>query len=74
VLNEDAESGWRNFGRGSGLDPSTLAELLRPYGVRPKVRRIADKTMRGYLRVDFEAVWKRYLAAEDSGEVTSDPP
>lgn len=39
-----------------------LARKLRPFGVRPRVIRLADgSTPRGYLREDFVPVWATYL-------------
>jgi hypothetical protein len=43
------------------LDARTLANLLRPYGVRPKVIRLGDKTPRGYARAHLVDTWARYL-------------
>jgi Protein of unknown function (DUF3631) len=69
-LNLDMESGWRNFNGRSGLDPTTVSNLLRQYELRPRPHKFGDKAKRGYLRSEFEAVWRRYLAPE----VTTDPP
>lgn len=70
-LNDDIEeSGWSKFGRGMGLDPTSLAELLRPYEIRPKTVKFAGqdgkgrKGAKGYYLADFERAWKRYLAEE----------
>jgi hypothetical protein len=57
-----------------------LARLLRPYGVKAGHWRIGDETMRGYLRVDLEDVWKRYCppvgapASGTSGTSGTDEP
>jgi Protein of unknown function (DUF3631) len=38
-----------------------LARLLKPYGIRARGIRLADRTTpRGYLRQDFEEAWGRY--------------
>jgi Protein of unknown function (DUF3631) len=41
--------------------PRKLAQLLRPYGIRPQVVRIGDETPRGYRREDFVDAWERFL-------------
>jgi hypothetical protein len=40
---------------------SRLAKLLKPYGIKARVIRVADGTPRGYERQDFEQAWKRWL-------------
>jgi len=43
------------------LTERTLAKMLKPFEVNPKVIRWGDKTPRGYERQSFEDPWKRYL-------------
>jgi hypothetical protein len=43
------------------LTERTLAKMLKPFEVNPKVIRLGDKTPRGYERQSFEDPWKRYL-------------
>lgn len=73
AINADDElpfGGWRE---GKGLDARLLARQLRPYGIKPQVLRIADKTPRGYRREQFTEAWTRYLDAteppHDNGDV-----
>jgi hypothetical protein len=55
------EAPWSDL-RGLPLNPSALAKLLRPYGVRStKVRVDAVTTRQGYRRDDFHDAWERYL-------------
>jgi hypothetical protein len=48
-------SPWRD------LTERTLAKMLKPFEVNPKVIRFKDKVGRGYERQSFEDPWKRYL-------------
>jgi hypothetical protein len=54
------EEPWQNWNRGAGLNPESLAKLLRPYGIKanPDKRR----KIRGYYVADFADAWKRYLS------------
>jgi hypothetical protein len=54
------EAPWADLD-GKRLDARALANRLRPYGVRPKVIRVGDKTPRGYERADLREQWDRYL-------------
>jgi len=54
------ESPWDDL-RGKRLDARTLANLLRPYAIKPKVIRVGEATPRGYERADFQDAWRRYL-------------
>jgi hypothetical protein len=54
------ESPWDDL-HGKRLDARTLANLLRPYAIKPKVIRVGDTTPRGYERADFHDAWRRYL-------------
>lgn len=52
------------------LTQPELATLLRPFGIRPRTvwptrRQPGDKSTRGYLRADFEAVWAAYCDSAD---------
>jgi hypothetical protein len=42
--------------------PRRLAQLLRPYGIRPGVVRIGTTTPRGYLLKGFRDAWERFPA------------
>jgi hypothetical protein len=45
---------------GKPLTARGLARLLEPYRVRPVLRRLGERRVRGYFRADFEDAWKRY--------------
>ena len=53
------------------LTQPQLAQLLRPFGIRPTTiwprgRRPEDKSSRGYLRSQFEAAWHAYCPQGDT--------
>jgi hypothetical protein len=59
--------------------PRKIAQLLRPYGIRPRPVRIGDSTPRGYQRDDFLDAWERFLprprpAATSATSATSKAP
>jgi hypothetical protein len=56
------ESPWADV-RGKPLDERGLAKRLKPYGIKPKVVRIGERTPRGYAAEDFDDAWRRYLPA-----------
>lgn len=73
-LNEDAElpfAGWRND---KGIDARGLANILRPYGIRPKNVRVAFTGQgKGYERSQFEDAWTRYTRGEEPAVDPSHP-
>jgi hypothetical protein len=53
------------------LTQMQLAQLLRPFRIRPKTiwpaqRRLGDRSARGYLRSQFEAAWASYCPEADT--------
>jgi Protein of unknown function (DUF3631) len=71
VAPRDAElpfSGWRNE---KGIDARGLANILRPYDIRPKNVRVAFTGQgKGYERGRFENAWARYTRGD---QATHDP-
>jgi hypothetical protein len=65
ALNALPESPWGAI----PLTPHRLGQRLKPYGI--KTRHIADRSRRGYHRVDFEDAWHRYLPPTPSETVQS---
>ena len=55
-------AGWKEF----GLTQNQLAELLKPFEIKPHVIRVDDKTPRGYTRAGFEDDFSRYLPPESA--------
>ena len=54
------EAPWGDL-NGRPLDVRRLADLLKPYGIRPRSIREGDKTPKGYRLEDFHDAWDRYL-------------
>jgi len=69
---DDSESSWGDF-KTRGLTATTLAKLLKPYGVRPKQVRVGTDTLKGYHRNDFADAWNRYLPKEEGNAPESSP-
>ena len=59
------DSPWRD----QGLSFHRLAQMLKPFEIKPRGIRIGDKTPKGYRRVDFLTAWARYVP----DTVASDP-
>jgi hypothetical protein len=53
------EEPWSTYSRGEPINPKALGRLLRPYGIRSDHNK--DRTARGYLSREFEAVFNRYI-------------
>jgi Protein of unknown function (DUF3631) len=66
-LNSIEESPWASWSRGKGLNPCSLAHLLKPFKIGPhNVRMEDDRVPKGYERADFEDAWAMYLPADPS--------
>lgn len=73
ILNElhaMKEAPWGDM-RGQPMKDRQLAKLLKPYGVAPKLVKIAGQTSRGYDRTDLHDPWKRYLPPQSDKSVTT---
>lgn len=54
---------WKDFARGKGLSSAKLGDLLRPFGLESRQRKLPDgKVHRGYRISDLEGVFSRYCA------------
>jgi hypothetical protein len=53
------EEPWYRWNKGFKISRESLANLLRPYGIRPSKNK--KQTARGYHAADFQDAWKRYL-------------
>jgi len=74
------ESPWKDYGFGKGLSARKLAELLRPYEIRPQnVRTVTNgKVNKAYKKDSFEDAWERYLppttqTASESRQTATSP-
>ncbi|MEY2427903.1 MAG: hypothetical protein QOJ40_788 [Verrucomicrobiota bacterium] len=52
---------WKEIRKGRPLTDLCLAQLLRPYGIRPRTIRIGENRAKGYLEDDFIDVFRRYI-------------
>ena len=55
------ERPWPAWNHGIPINPQQVSKLLRPFGIKPAVIRIGDKTPRGYERSQFVEVFERYV-------------
>jgi len=63
------EAPWADW-YGKPVTPRKIAQLLRPYGIKPKTIRFGEKISNGYERAAFTEAWERYLSApEDTHEM-----
>jgi hypothetical protein len=61
-LAANPESPWAEWKGGKPITQAQLARLLKPFGIASEVIRFASGgTPRGYMRVQFEDSWERYL-------------
>jgi hypothetical protein len=75
---EEADAAWAEYRGPQGnerprkLTQSTIAALLRPFGIYPRMfgRTSTTKGFRGYQRADFVDAWRRYC---DEGESPPGP-
>ena len=58
-LAEDQDGPWADW-YGKPVSPRTVADLLRPFDVRPKAIRFEDQVAKGYQREQFDNPWTRY--------------
>ena len=65
---------WSEWRRGKPLSPRGLADLLRPFKVRPATVRLpGGSTPKGYRREALQALWDTYLPREGA-VVSATPP
>ena len=61
-MNRYPDRPWTELRKGKELTGIRLADLLRPYGVRPRTIWIGESSAKGYLEEDFTEVFRRYLS------------
>ncbi|MFN3591782.1 MAG: DUF3631 domain-containing protein, partial [Thermaurantiacus sp.] len=52
---------WAEWSHGKPLTPQSVARLLKPFGVKPRVMNLNGSSTRGYFRADVEAAAGRYI-------------
>jgi hypothetical protein len=60
-LCKDPTKPWQTYNNGRCLTQNQMAQILRPYNIRPKTLRIGDATPRGYDKIQFKDAFDRYL-------------
>jgi hypothetical protein len=58
------ERPWGEWRRGRPLSPTGLAQLLKPFRIKPAKWREGNKTVRGYKLPDFQDAFRRYTPEE----------
>ena len=69
-LRNREDTPWNDI-RGRPLDARMLSDMLRPYRIKPVDVKKDGINRKGYLRADFEPVWKSYLPGGAATSATS---
>lgn len=64
ALNNLEDRPWPEWSKGRPLSKTAMANLLRPFGVRPRTIRYGSETPRGYRLADFTDAFSRYLPSQ----------
>jgi hypothetical protein len=57
-----SDSPWAEWKRGKPITQAQLARVLKPFGIAPELIRLpGGGTLRGYLKLQFNEAWGRYL-------------
>jgi len=71
-LTKIEESPWKDWGNGKSLSARNLAELLRPYEIRPQnARAEKGRVCKAYKKDSFKDAWERYLPAAIQAKVVA---
>ncbi len=62
ALTDDDIKPWATYNRGKPMSARQLVKQLKYYGISPKTIRVGCDTAKGYLRLEFDDVFHRYLA------------
>jgi len=69
----DADAPWAEL-YGKPINARKLAELLRPYGIKPRKVKIDGSSLQGYRREDLWDSWRRWLPSQDPAETEPTEP
>ena len=62
ALGADMTGPWAEWKGGKPITQAQLARVLKPFGIAPtKIRLPGGGTLQGYMRLQFEEAWERYL-------------
>jgi hypothetical protein len=62
---------WLELAQGKAITELWLARQLRPYGIRPRMMRTADRQARGYSRDDCMEAFRRYIPKSEKDALLS---
>ncbi|WP_456953117.1 DUF3631 domain-containing protein [Lysobacter sp. HA35] len=68
ALTADVEGRWATLNNGRPITPRQLSQRLQTFKVAPKTVRIGERTLRGYLAVQFADAFRRYLRPSGGAE------
>ncbi len=71
-LTEDESKPWADWRHGKPINARQLANLLKPFGIRPDQWKENNVNMRGYRKADFVDSWTRYLPSKQTKQSTPD--
>ena len=72
ALHNKEGSPWKHLKHGP-LTDALMASMLRDYHVFPKVVRIGERTLHGYVRAQAADAWTRYARKDDEDEAPETP-
>jgi hypothetical protein len=73
IINADDSLPFGGWNESKGIDPRSLARLLKPYGIKSRTIRIGEVTAKGYHARDFEDAWERYLPSARASQASQPP-
>jgi Protein of unknown function (DUF3631) len=75
ALNALDEAPWGGWHDGEGIGARDLANLLKPYDIRPRQVRIGGTTAKGYHRAELADQWSRYApgSLSETSETSETP-
>ena len=69
-LIEDENLTWGTWNRGRPLSPKQLANRLKEFGIKPKKWKEYGQDFRGYVVLDFQDAFNRYLEEKEGEEAS----
>jgi hypothetical protein len=71
-LNAKGERPWVELKKGRDVTELWLARQVRPYGVRPRTMWIEEEVAKGYLKEDFDEIFRRYIPKQEGKAMRDD--
>jgi putative DNA primase/helicase len=73
ALNASPDRPWSELNKGKPVTELWLAQQLRPYGIRPRTRRIGEERAKGYAQEDFQETFRRYVPRSTARALIAGP-